>query len=221
MTFLLHTKVAFSKIWDDFKKIYFYFKIATHAFALIFLLYSLITNLNLWIVHTLLLMLEIAYAIFSFWDGDWKTKEIKKEIKKSYKAIKLVLKAIPLGISLYGLFLAAENLTVLSLLLPVLTLVSWILTILMAIVGFVLERYLNLVFDGLSEDFKRIPFLGKWINDITDRDVNTNNLEQLRELATAVDKEIQEKRQTEKQTNRERKKDKIKKFFHSFTKKSE
>ncbi len=221
MTFLLHTKVAFSKIWDDFKKIHFYFKITTHAFTLIFLLYSLVTKLDLWIVHTLLLILEIAYAVFSFSGGDWKTKNVKKDVKKSYKAIKLVLKTIPLGIALYGLFLAAENLTVLSLLLPVLTLVSWILTVLTAIASHILERYLNLVFDGLSEDFKRIPLLGKWINDITERDSHTDNIQQLRELATAVDKEIQDKRQAEKQTNRERKKDKIKKFFHSFKKKSE
>ena len=220
MTFLLHTKAVFSKIKTDFNKILFYLNISTHSLTIVFLLYSLIANLDLWVVHSLLLILQSAYTFFSFSKGNWKTKRVKKEVKKSYKIIKITLKAIPLGTSLYGLFLATENLTVLSLLLPVLTLVSWILTVLLVIVDNVLERYLNLVFDGLNEDFKKIPFLGKWFSEVADRDSNTENTE-IQEWAAAIDKEIQEKRQAKKQAKHERNKDKIKNFFHPIGKKSE
>ena len=215
---LNQTKAAILKIWGDFKKVAFYCNVATQCLTVAYLVYALCAPSGLWYVNTVLLALAVSYSAFFLYMTKHETsKEFKKIIKTTYKWAKRAIKLFTLGITVYGLFLAADYLTPLALILPTFTIVSWTLGILVELICAVIESRLDYVFEGLAEDFGKVPFLGKWVKDLTGKDgeeeIPSEKLLYLRNEVAASEAVKEERRAAEKERKKAKKREKWKAFF--------
>ena len=215
--FLGHTKAAVKMIGAEFKQIAFLFNIATQAVMLGYLIYALIAPIGLWYINTALLVLSLAYLVFTLYTNYASVKkEAKQTVKSIYKWIKRVLKLFPLGIAVYSLFLAPSNLTALSLISPIAITVGWLMDILITILYSILESRLDLLMEGITADLGSIPFVGKYVKEATGKGIgNTANekLETLQEIAAADEAEWNERLRQKKVEKRSSFANKVKKLF--------
>lgn len=223
-----HTKAAIKMIGKELKTIAFIANIIAQITMLVSLTYNLITTSGLWYINLPLLVLSIAYSIFTIVDH---IKEIKKETKNEIKKVfrwakwvKCILKAFPIVIALYDLFIASSNLTPITLISPIVITAMWLFNILLNIVYLVIETKVDLFLDCIVEDLGDTPFIGKIICEATEK--LPNNTPQnpkfaiIQEMATADKEAWEEKNQQFKTQQKEERREKIAGFFSNILKKS-
>lgn len=158
---LEYTKAAFSKIINDFKKIFNGIKITTQALSILYLLYAVISQTGVWIANVILLTLALGYFVFFLVMETKKgSRQVKKRVKHIYGWCKRLIKLLTIGITVYGLVLAKADFEPLSFLLVILMIFSWVLEFLFYIIIRFLEMEKELLLKGLSTDLERIPVLG-------------------------------------------------------------
>ena len=167
---LWHTKAVVKMIGKELKNIAFIANIIAQVAMLASLIYNLVTSSGLWYINLSLLVLSIAYFIFTIIKHvkDIK-KTTKKEIKRIIKWSIRVLKVFPITIAIYGLLIASSNLTPITLISPILITAMWIFDVLINIAYLIIEAKIDLFLDCVAEDLGDTPFPGKIIRETTEK----------------------------------------------------
>lgn len=177
-----HAQVALNIIVDDFKKILFFIGLFTQICYMAYLVNALAVGSGNLIVNVVLLVLSVAYFVFTILAREKKQKKDKgktarKAAKIAYKYSKIALKLYPLAISIYGLYHASESPAFFSVLLLCFTLVGWILQIVLDLFLSVVGKRLSLLKDGLSMDVqeikKPVDAVGNFFKKISGKEVET------------------------------------------------
>ncbi len=162
-----YTKAAFSKIINDFRKIFNGIKIATQLLSILYLIFALCTGTGIMIANIVLLVLSLGYFVFFL---IMETKKGKRKVKRLIKSIygwsKRSIKLLTIGITIYGLVLAKADFEPLSFLVVVLMVIGWVLEFLFYIIIKFLEAEKNLLIEGLVTDLGSVPILGNYVKKL-------------------------------------------------------
>jgi len=152
-----HTKAAFKKTVNDFKKIDLIRNIATQLIYIAYLIYAICIQSGYLIANIVLLTLAIAYFIFFLY---MKTRGVKRNVKRTvknvYKWSKQFVKLFNLGVMIYGLSITANHFTAPSLILASLMIVGWVLQILFEVVFQFFLRKAKFIMEGMEADYQKI-----------------------------------------------------------------
>ncbi len=153
-----YTKTAIEKIIKDCKRFGFICNVVIQAFSVTYLVYALITQTgNVW-VNAALLSLTAAYFVFflcvSRRGENKETAQTQKIGKRIFKHGKQLVKLLNLAIIIYGVYNTADNVNLLALVQISFMLVGWVLGIVFDVVIFIIERYKNLILEGIKADLE-------------------------------------------------------------------
>ena len=155
-----YTRAAFTKIFNDIKKLGVIFNVSSSLFMIAYLTYVVVANETFRILNGILLTLAVAYFIFYLIiskDGASKKEQaIKKRVTVFYTIVKRIAKLYTLGVAIFGLYTSFKTVDLISMFLTVFTLVTFLLQIAIDVITFLVERYKNIVMAGIEMDMKPI-----------------------------------------------------------------
>lgn len=166
----INTRAVGKKIVNDVKLFSAVYSILVQLLYVAFLVYTLFSGCGIIGLNVTLLTLSVlfeGFLIYSFFNGDFLTREDTIKIKHAYRIASLVIRGISLGIAVYGIHIALSEVNTVSLLFSTFMLFGWISGALIEIVKFVIERYIALLTSAFSKDtepfvrvYRKITFKG-------------------------------------------------------------
>ncbi len=154
-----YTKIVMTKIKEDINRLGFIFAVISQCFAIAFLIYALCANVGILWVNIVVLVLSVACLGIQLPLGADIKKTAKarlKKFKRYFKWISLTIRLLPVATAVYTLCATGANPDAISVLLTAMTLISWVLQLVFQIVTYLIDRYSNLVREGLTADVEDI-----------------------------------------------------------------
>ena len=150
-------------ILEDIRKYAKMFKRFSLAFTTGYFVYVIAMQVGILAVNIVLALLFLTYTIFEFSTFKNDSKQVKRLVRKSYKAINLTIRLITLGSMIYGIYAATREVSALSILFATLMIVLWVLQVFLEIFVHILENKVDLVIAGWNKDMEDVK---KPITDI-------------------------------------------------------
>ena len=227
------TKLVIDQTIRDVKKIGEIFNIVTQVSYIAYLIYALIAPTGNWIANTVLLVLSVAFFIFSLIAGDYLKKHGKPEqksmrkvmykVKRIYSHSKLLVKLFPLGISLYSVYLTSGNVNPFTLITLVFMLVSWILQIVTEILVYVFNKKKDLLIEAFKADVDTVlapaKSVGNFFKKITGQETNTQPAPPPTKKMQKIEAKLQTIQEEKKREKLEKQAEKERKRQESFEEK--
>jgi hypothetical protein len=163
---LNHTKAAYEKISEDFKRFMFYFNLLSPIVYISYLAVNLVTKPDFFYLNLALLIITSAYLIF-FVCATWShaKKELKRRVKNFYVHSKRILKLFILAILVYGIILERNNPSTFTILLTAISCITWALGLLLEIAMKIASSWWTLFFEGVKLDFELVYSIVRKFND--------------------------------------------------------
>ena len=158
-----YTKVAFTKVINDFKKLFFVFNIVVQLVYIAYLCYATFFTDKFFKINLSLLAVSVIYFVvfLATRDGSKLSKKVDTTVKRSVKWYKIIVKAFTLGVALYALVDTVNTVKPLSVVLVSLMIIGWVLQVLFELVLYFLESKVDYVITGLKRDWEESSGLGR------------------------------------------------------------
>ena len=142
-----YTKVAFTKVINDFKKLFFVFNIVVQLVYIAYLCYATFFTDKFFKINLSLLAVSVIYFVvfLATRDGSKLSKKVDTAVKRSVKWYKIIVKAFTLGVALYALVDTVNAVKPLSVVLVSLMIIGWVMQVLFELVLYYLESKVDYV----------------------------------------------------------------------------
>ncbi len=152
---LNYTRAAGRKIGKDLRMISTGLSIAAQLLSIVYLFYIVLFGSGIFAIKLTLLILSFAYFLFFCIATAYSAKkELKRKITLFYQWSKRAIKIVNLAVIIYG-FANAEH-TTLSLMLLSFSILGWALDLVIGVISFVCNAWLQLLFEGIEADVEEI-----------------------------------------------------------------
>lgn len=210
-----YTKAAFHKIFNDFKRFFYFFQIGTYIVYLLYLVYALISQRGIVYVNVILLVLTAAYLTFfiCYRQSEKQNKRLKQTVRKIFKWSKWGIKLFTIGVALYGIYYTAKDVTVISVVLSAFMIIGFVLDILCEGIIYFVKSKANFIYEAIQADvettLKPVTTVGNFFKKLKGEEVEvkepTKNRMKLDELVAIAKAEKQQKKADEKRAKKEKK----------------
>ena len=199
-----YTKTVIQKIKSDFNALVALFQFSTQVFYMLYLAYALIKGTGIWWINLLLLLLSIAFFVFSVLKktGRLQDKTKNKQVKRVYLWCKRIIKLYPIGLMVYTVYATTQNVDTLSVLLTALMIVGWVLGIVFELLTYFLVSRFEMIIEGVKADCEDLPVIGNFVKKKNDAGNPATPPSKHRQW---LNKKVSEKRALRKQEKEEKK----------------
>ena len=198
---LTNTKAVGNKIKNDLRIFSGIYSISAQLIYVLFLVYTLISGIGILALNIALLALSVAFEAFltiSFIKRDFLTREHNKLIKRAFRITSLTLKAISLGIGIYGIHISITSVNTVSLIFTVLMFFGWLSSVLIELLRFVIEGYVNLSVAAVKNDIEPLVKIYHKITFKSYERETSDEDEKVRKIADVYRAELKEKEEAKK-----------------------
>ena len=148
-----YTQVAGRKIYNDVRKISLVCSILTQLFYIFYLIHALWSNVGVFPVNLVMLVLSSVYFAFFVYNHTYGAqKKLAKTVTETFKWSKRLVKLLNLGIMVYGIVSTAVDPDPLTVILTVVMAVLWLADILLEITVIVVKNWCMLLYESLKAD---------------------------------------------------------------------
>lgn len=152
-----NTVKALIKIKDEVR---IFSKIADYLLQIIFIgyySYSIAINLDnniLLIINIILLSLSLVYFLYAIIRDKMFCRKTKRTINRFYRYSKLFIRVFTIGFSVYTIMNHKHS--DLQVLITIFTVISFIIQVMIEAIRFLIDRYVDMLMDGIAKDKKYI-----------------------------------------------------------------
>lgn len=189
MRMFKYTKASIGLLIDDCKRYAKIFKYVSLIATLGLLTYQIITGFmkgsNLVYFN---IAIAVAFLAFAFVDLLFKSKSLKRTVKRIYKWLKIILKAITLGITIYEIYIA-DTVDGIQIILTTLMILLWIASFISEVVVEVVQIRANEILVAVKQDIddvkKPITTVSNVFKKITGQEVEVKPVDEKKEKILA------------------------------------
>ena len=202
-----NTVKALYKIKEEFSLLS---RLADYILQIIFIgyyCYSIYANLEntvLLIINIVLLVFALVYFIYTMFKEKILNKKTKRTISRFYRYSKLLIRVFTVGLSVYTVMKFKHS--DLQVIITALTVISWAIQVLIEVVRFLIDRYVDMIMEGIALDKKYIDdngglfkFAGKTVlNNFVVNPAKEKYVEPVKEKATTLITAMKERREAKR-----------------------
>ena len=202
-----NTIKALFRIKEEFS---LFSRIADYVLQVIFIGYYIYSihisekNTILLVINIVLLALAIIYFIYGLFKDKLSCRKTKRTISRFYRYSKLLIRVFTVGFSVYSVLKYKQS--DLQVIVTALTLISWAIQVLIEVFRFLIDRYVDMIMDGIAKDKKFIDdnggllkLAGKTVlNNYVVTPTKEKYVEPVKKRVTTFISSIKEKREKKK-----------------------
>lgn len=202
-----NTIKALFRIKEEFS---LFSRIADYVLQVIFIGYYIYSihisekNTVLLVINIVLLALAIIYFIYGLFKDKLSCRKTKRTISRFYRYSKLLIRVFTVVFSVYSLSKYKQS--DLQVIVTALTLISWAIQVLIEVFRFLIDRYVDMIMDGIAKDKKFIDdnggllkLAGKTVlNNYVVTPTKEKYVEPVKKRVTTFISSIKEKREKKK-----------------------
>lgn len=202
-----NTIKALFRIKEEFS---LFSRIADYVLQVIFIGYYIYSihisekNTILLVINIVLLALAIIYFLYGLFKDKLSCRKTKRTISRFYRYSKLLIRVFTVGFSVYSVLKYKQS--DLQVIVTALTLISWAIQVLIEVFRFLIDRYVDMIMDGIAKDKKFIDdnggllkLAGKTVlNNYVVTPTKEKYVEPVKKRVTTIISFIKEKREKKK-----------------------